>query len=97
MPRFVLHRIAAMIAYTHPCTYHSGPDAQGTVKLQEGNYCLSFNASELRLRGDSPISQPHKDDQGNILCWNGEVRDEFTAAQGIRYGTEYSPNRYSRE
>ncbi|EPT04161.1 hypothetical protein FOMPIDRAFT_1027956 [Fomitopsis schrenkii] len=50
-----------------------GPDAQGTVVLQEGNYCLSFNASELRLRGDSSVSQPHRDDQGNILCWNGEI------------------------
>lgn len=54
--------------------HHLGPDAQGTVVLQEGDYYLSFNASELRLRGDSPVSQPHRDDQGNIFCWNGEVR-----------------------
>ncbi|EGO25517.1 hypothetical protein SERLADRAFT_368911 [Serpula lacrymans var. lacrymans S7.9] len=29
-------------------------------------------ASELRLRGQVPIVQPHQAD-GNILCWNGEV------------------------
>lgn len=33
---------------------------------------VDFYASELRLRGDSPIFQPHVQ-RGNILCWNGEV------------------------
>ncbi|KAG2077080.1 hypothetical protein BDR04DRAFT_1089385 [Suillus decipiens] len=35
---------------------------------------LEFFASELRLRGDSPIVQPHLHQQdGDIFCWNGEV------------------------
>lgn len=33
---------------------------------------LNFFASELCLRGDSEVVQPHVKDQ-NILCWNGEV------------------------
>ncbi|KAF8203066.1 asparagine synthase-domain-containing protein [Pholiota molesta] len=33
---------------------------------------IAFYASELRLRGDFPIVQPHARD-GNVLCWNGEV------------------------
>jgi asparagine synthetase B (glutamine-hydrolysing) len=33
---------------------------------------LELYASELRLRGNSSIVQPHVQD-GNILCWNGEV------------------------
>lgn len=33
---------------------------------------LEFFASELRLRGDAPIVQPHQQD-GDIFCWNGEV------------------------
>ena len=37
------------------------------------NIKMTFFASELRLRGDAYIAQPHRDEQGNILCWNGEV------------------------
>ncbi|KAG1826180.1 asparagine synthase-domain-containing protein [Suillus subaureus] len=33
---------------------------------------LEFFASELRLRGDEPIVQPHQQD-GDVFCWNGEV------------------------
>jgi hypothetical protein len=33
---------------------------------------LDFFVSELRLRGDAPIVQPHEKD-GNVFCWNGEV------------------------
>lgn len=33
---------------------------------------LEFFASELRLRGDTPIVQPHSH-QGDVFCWNGEV------------------------
>jgi asparagine synthetase B (glutamine-hydrolysing) len=33
---------------------------------------IAFYGSELRLRGDYPILQPHLRD-GNILCWNGEI------------------------
>ncbi|KZT74799.1 hypothetical protein DAEQUDRAFT_659957 [Daedalea quercina L-15889] len=50
-----------------------GPDAQDTVALQYGHYRLSFTASELRLRGEDLISQPHRDEYGNLLCWNGEI------------------------
>ena len=34
---------------------------------------MTFYASELRLRGDEFITQPHTDESGDILCWNGEV------------------------
>ncbi|KAG2160106.1 uncharacterized protein EDB93DRAFT_39554 [Suillus bovinus] len=33
---------------------------------------LEFFVSELRLRGDAPILQPHQQD-GDVFCWNGEV------------------------
>lgn len=36
-------------------------------------HILEFYASELRLRGDAPIVQPHVEG-GDVLCWNGEVR-----------------------
>ncbi|KAJ2928771.1 hypothetical protein H1R20_g8336, partial [Candolleomyces eurysporus] len=44
-----------------------GTDTEGSVEL-----VAEFYGSELRLRGDSPIQQPHQKD-GNILCWNGEI------------------------
>jgi hypothetical protein len=33
---------------------------------------VEFFASELRLRGDAPIVQPHQQD-GDVFCWNGEA------------------------
>ena len=57
-----------------PC---EGPDAQSsyttTIKSGDGtNLEVRFFASELRLRGDQPIVQPHVE-SGDVLCWNGEV------------------------
>ena len=64
--------------------YLLGPDAQKTYRmsltsLPEAKDAaprildLEFYASELRLRGQFPVVQPHIQG-GNILCWNGEVR-----------------------
>ncbi|OCH96623.1 hypothetical protein OBBRIDRAFT_809107 [Obba rivulosa] len=53
-----------------------GPDAQDTVHVNSSSAHMSFFASELRLRGESPVVQPHRDDEGNILCWNGEIASE---------------------
>lgn len=37
---------------------------------------LEFYASELRLRGEFPVVQPHIRGE-NILCWNGEARSSL--------------------
>ena len=31
----------------------------------------------LHLRGETRQKQPAVDDQGNVLCWNGEIFDGF--------------------
>ncbi|TDL28534.1 hypothetical protein BD410DRAFT_711708 [Rickenella mellea] len=54
-----------------------GPDAQGEQIFNATNgdgleLQIRFFASELRLRGDQPIEQPHIRD-GDVFCWNGEV------------------------
>ncbi|KAL1667660.1 asparagine synthase-domain-containing protein [Schizophyllum commune] len=49
-----------------------GPDAQRTRKVRAEHSDLTFYSSELRLRGDAPVVQPHEG-EGNILCWNGEI------------------------
>lgn len=55
-----------------------GPDAQNvhraTVSDSASSSTLSLElfASELRLRGETPVTQPHEQD-GDVLCWNGEV------------------------
>ncbi|KIP11504.1 hypothetical protein PHLGIDRAFT_21688 [Phlebiopsis gigantea 11061_1 CR5-6] len=68
-----------------------GPDAQDTVCKSFDAYKLTFFGAELRLRGDGYIAQPHRDLQGNVLCWNGEVLPEendgtelFSALQQTR-------------
>ncbi|KAJ3545305.1 hypothetical protein NM688_g5640 [Phlebia brevispora] len=50
-----------------------GPDAQDTVKRRTKKLEFTYFDSELRLRGHDRISQPHRDAEGNLLCWNGEV------------------------
>lgn len=54
-----------------------GPDAQDSVHIHEQNIKLTFFGSELRLRGDESIIQPHRDLDGNVMCWNGEVCLKF--------------------
>ncbi|KAF8078403.1 asparagine synthase-domain-containing protein [Lyophyllum atratum] len=59
-----------------------GPDAQGFYKVSippsaecgSGNLSLEFYASELRLRGEGHVVQPHRSG-GDVLCWNGEIFD----------------------
>ncbi|KAG0709079.1 asparagine synthase-domain-containing protein [Suillus ampliporus] len=74
-----------------------GPDAQESHRVRVQGTCqcdsgeaspnktrdldLEFFASELRLRGDAPIVQPHQQD-GDVFCWNGEVNaDENDGAK----------------
>ncbi|KAH7883785.1 asparagine synthase-domain-containing protein [Phlebopus sp. FC_14] len=63
-----------------------GPDAQRSLKRRLQSFCskcstaehercqvaVEFFASELRLRGNAPVVQPHQQ-EGDVLCWNGEV------------------------
>ncbi|KAG6831260.1 hypothetical protein H0H92_011770 [Tricholoma furcatifolium] len=58
-----------------------GPDAQGYYQTSVNSgaedsltFVLEFYASELRLRGDNFVEQPHHRD-GHVLCWNGEIFD----------------------
>ncbi|KAG6861214.1 hypothetical protein C0995_002563 [Termitomyces sp. Mi166 len=58
-----------------------GPDSQGHYKATilpdvtgSQTFVLDFYASELRLRGDGTVEQPHQKD-GDVLCWNGEIFD----------------------
>ncbi|KAI0249563.1 asparagine synthase-domain-containing protein [Lactifluus subvellereus] len=57
---------------------YAGPDAQRRYQItvqsdHEATVHLDFFASELRLRGDAPVAQPHIHEIGDILCWNGEI------------------------
>lgn len=54
-----------------------GPDAQDTCEMvvptgEQSHMELHFFASELRLRGNEPIVQPHRNEEC-VFCWNGEV------------------------
>ncbi|KAL5534291.1 hypothetical protein ACEPAG_753 [Sanghuangporus baumii] len=69
-----------------------GPDAQESVRFAVSSdktfpLDVRFFASELRLRGDKPVVQPHVN-SGNVLCWNGEVFEgikmEASENDGIR-------------
>ena len=55
-----------------------GPDAQGDVNFtvtsaEDTAFLVRFFASELRLRGDKPVTQPHHLGHDKVFCWNGEV------------------------
>jgi hypothetical protein len=57
-----------------------GPDAQNDVRIRidasdhSGRRLnVDMYASELQLRGDAPVVQPQVSEDGDVLCWNGEV------------------------
>ncbi|KAJ3750126.1 asparagine synthase-domain-containing protein [Lentinula detonsa] len=50
-----------------------GPDARKSCCISLSRVFLELFSSELRLRGNSPVIQPHQNDSGAILCWNGEI------------------------
>ncbi|WBW72072.1 asparagine synthase [Schizosaccharomyces osmophilus] len=52
-----------------------GPDAFGKFQHKIAGWNLEYECSVLHLRGpcDNPTIQPHVDDDGNVLCWNGEI------------------------
>ncbi|KIL70625.1 hypothetical protein M378DRAFT_183249 [Amanita muscaria Koide BX008] len=72
------------IAHSDSGSFPLGPDAQNEHRIciqghrespnLKSTISISFVASELRLRGESFITQPHLK-VGNILCWNGEIFD----------------------
>ncbi|KAF8973774.1 asparagine synthase-domain-containing protein [Flammula alnicola] len=67
---------------THALSLLSSPPPALSISSDSASFISSedvsrsldavFYASELRLRGDSPIVQPHVRN-GNVLCWNGEI------------------------
>ncbi|GAW09326.1 asparagine synthetase domain-containing protein 1 [Lentinula edodes] len=50
-----------------------GPDARKSCCISCSQLNLEFFSSELRLRGNNPVVQPHKSESGSLLCWNGEI------------------------
>ncbi|KAF9015369.1 asparagine synthase-domain-containing protein [Cyathus striatus] len=42
---------------------------------------IHFFASELQLRGEAPVIQPHRR-EGKVLCWNGEIFDGLQCLSG---------------
>ncbi|KAJ3990490.1 asparagine synthase-domain-containing protein [Lentinula detonsa] len=49
------------------------PDARKSCCISLSRVFLELFSSELRLRGNSPVIQPHQNETGAILCWNGEI------------------------
>ncbi|KAI0307607.1 asparagine synthase-domain-containing protein [Multifurca ochricompacta] len=73
----------------------AGPDAQHRhqITLESDNGItihLDFFASELRLRGDAPVVQPHVHEGGDALCWNGEIFEGLDVRPEENDGTKLS-------
>ncbi|PFH54671.1 hypothetical protein AMATHDRAFT_134515 [Amanita thiersii Skay4041] len=88
-------------ALGHPHKKWLGPDSQNDYQLTRTttwltcssnggplSYSIHFFASELRLRGNTPVEQPHFK-HGNVLCWNGEIFEGIDISieenDGIRF------------
>ncbi|TFK87953.1 hypothetical protein K466DRAFT_521683 [Polyporus arcularius HHB13444] len=65
-----------------------GPDAQDTLHYNVAQLTVTFCASELRLRGETFVTQPHRDSEGNVLCWNGEIFEGLSVAAAENDGTK---------
>ena len=55
-----------------------GPDAQGQ---NDAGYLGVFYAAVLHMRGAKLCQQPAEDEEGNILCFNGELYSFGTDAE----------------
>ncbi|KAJ7462632.1 asparagine synthase-domain-containing protein [Mycena galericulata] len=71
-----------------------GPDSQDTRRVlvtdSDGLHhavVLDLFASELRLRGNHPIVQPHEQNN-NIFCWNGEIFEGLDIAEDENDGVK---------
>ncbi|KAI9489014.1 asparagine synthase-domain-containing protein [Zychaea mexicana] len=58
-----------------------GPDSQQTRTISVGDHFLQFYSTVLHLRGRDNVPQPVCEN-GNILCWNGEIFDGLSIALG---------------
>ncbi|KAG8889849.1 hypothetical protein FRB99_003941, partial [Tulasnella sp. 403] len=53
-----------------------GPDAQGSLQTQlDSDLTLHAYASVLHLRGSEVTPQPHRNENGDWFCWNGEISE----------------------
>ncbi|KAJ3759599.1 asparagine synthase-domain-containing protein [Lentinula raphanica] len=70
-----------------------GPDARKSCCISFHSLSLELFSSELRLRGNTRVVQPHQNIYGDILCWNGEVRRLVSADEndGIKLFEQLHP------
>ncbi|KAH7915329.1 asparagine synthase-domain-containing protein [Hygrophoropsis aurantiaca] len=70
-----------------------GPDAQRSHRISlktigdDFGLDLDLFASELRLRGDAPVVQPHEQG-GDVFCWNGEIFEGLEVSENENDGTK---------
>ncbi|KAJ3020568.1 Asparagine synthetase domain-containing protein 1 [Thoreauomyces humboldtii] len=50
-----------------------GPDRHSSRTFIGSGHTVTLHGWTLHLRGNDPILQPVEDDDGNILCFNGEI------------------------
>ena len=85
-----MQTVLVVCQFLKQTVYHSsivklGPDSRRCLEAvikndsteaepSDGGLMLWFFASELLLRGDMMVVQPHHDEElENLFCWNGEV------------------------
>jgi len=77
MMRFLNQRFSILILGAMG-TFVLGPDSTRTISeavVTETSLHIQVEctSSVLHLRGNEVVAQPHINDNGDILCWNGEI------------------------
>jgi asparagine synthetase B (glutamine-hydrolysing) len=76
--------VDALVAALTRVLHRRGPDACGQATFAGPASGGTLLAHVLHLRGDTMALQPCRSDDGDLLCWNGEVFGGLDVPAGRR-------------
>jgi len=65
--------VESLLQETERSLSRRGPDSYRVHTVQAAEHTLHLAGAVLHIQGESILTQPHIDEAGNILLWNGEV------------------------
>lgn len=65
--------VESLLQETERSLSRRGPDSYRVHTVQAAEHTLHLAGAVLHIQGESILTQPHMDEAGNILLWNGEV------------------------
>jgi len=75
--------IATLLQETEHSLSRRGPDSFRVHSVQSMQKTLYLAGAVLHIQGENILTQPHVDEEGNTLLWNGEVFDSLDGSLSL--------------